>query len=156
MLETNKSFVSHQGRATIRCPHCKNIKQVNVSRLRGKKHRVKLRCSCGSTSLIQLDFRQNYRKKTNLKGTYHLKSAIGSGRAMIIDLSKNGIGFTVSGDIHIIQPGQKAVIDFVLDNRKKTRLKKEVIIRSVNRNRVGGEFSGLQPFEKDFGFYLQP
>ena len=73
----------------------------------------------------------------------------------VINLSKDGIGFSVSG-MHNIRVGQTANVDFVLDNRKSTRITKEVVIKTIDNNRIGCEFLSHQAFEKDFGFYLQP
>ena len=58
--------------------------------------------------------------------------------------------------MHNLKIGQKALIDFVLDNNKSTRLSKEVEIRSVTDNYIGCQFVSHQVFEKDLGFYLQP
>lgn len=71
----------------------------------------------------------------------------------VINLSRNGIGFTVSG-IHAIEAGQKAQIKFTLDNPKKTVLEKEVKIIAVNNNLIGCAFLDDLQFEKDLGFYL--
>ncbi len=79
----------------------------------------------------------------------------GGGSASIHNVSRGGLGFTVSGT-HNIQIGQKALIDFVLDNHKSTRLSKEVEIKAVKDNYIGCEFISHQPFEKELGFYLQP
>lgn len=154
MVHQEKVFVSNDGTATISCPHCGITKQIPVERYRNKKHTVKIRCGCSESFIVQLEFRRNWRKRTELLGTYSIKSG-GGGSATIINLSKNGVGFSVSG-LHRIQAGQKGSIDFVLDNRKSTRISKEIVIRSVDGNRIGCEFVANQPFEKDLGFYLQP
>lgn len=152
-----KSFVSDDGVAIIRCPHCATARKVSVDKFRGKKHTVKLRCNCGESFITQLDFRRNYRKTTELQGTYRITSngAGGGGPMTVVNLSKNGIGFSVSG-MHNIKVGQTASVDFILDNRKSTRINKDVVIKTVDSNRIGCEFLSHQAFEKDFGFYLQP
>jgi predicted RNA-binding Zn-ribbon protein involved in translation (DUF1610 family) len=151
-----KIYVSDDGRATITCPNCGLTRQARVDQYRGRKHTIKINCSCGNSFPVHLEFRRVYRKQTDLKGTYRiLSSGGGGGQVAIRDLSRNGIGFTVSG-IHSIKIGQRALIDFTLDNRKRSRLQKEVIIRSIDSNLIGCEFNNQQAFEKDLGFYLQP
>ena len=155
MTQINRIKVSGDGTVVIRCPHCGIKRKVSVDKFRGKKHTLKPRCSCGKSFITYLDFRSNSRRQTDLYGTYNMKSNSGDrGNAVIANLSKNDICFTVTG-IHNIQIGQEGLIDFVLDNRKSTRLTKEIIIKSVKDNRIGCTFDAHQPFEKDFEFYLQ-
>jgi len=154
-IRSEKVFVS-KGTATITCPHCSKTKRLAVDRYSGRKHTIKVRCNCDTTFLAHLEFRKHYRKPTDLRGLYRITSEGGGGGSVSIhNVSRGGIGFTVSGK-HNIQIGQKALIDFVLDNTKSTRLTKEVEIRSVSNNYIGCQFISQQPFEKDLGFYLQP
>ncbi len=149
-------YVSDEGQATITCPQCGLTRQARVDQYRGRKHTIKVNCSCGIGFPLTLEFRRNYRKRAELQGTYRiLSNGGGGGPAKIYDVSRNGIGFTVSG-VHSIKVGQRALLDFTLDNRKQSRLQKEVVVRSVDRNRIGCEFNSHQAFDKDLGFYLQP
>jgi hypothetical protein len=151
--DTNRVFVSEEGMATLSCPHCAMTRQVPVTKYRGKQHMPKVRCTCGQTFTVNLEFRQQHRKNTQLKGTYHILNDLGDGQVVIRDLSRNGIGFTVAG-VHNIHVGQKLMIDFVLDNQKQTALKKQAVVKAVNMNLIGCEFKQDHAFEKDLGFYL--
>jgi len=154
-ISRSKVFVSENGLATITCPYCNITRQTPVGHYCGKKHQIKAQCTCGESFLLQLEFRKNYRKPTKLEGTYRIVSkGAGGGFATVHDISRNGIGFTVTNP-HNIEVGQKVELSFSLDNRKATRLLKEVIIRSVKGDQIGCEFLGSQAFEKDLGFYLQ-
>ncbi len=107
-----------------------------------------------------LDFRRHFRKETNLEGTYvMLPPAVGKGKLHIHNISQNGIGFTIGFSLygsHAPKPGQKAQVVFQLDNKKRTRIEKLVLIRNVSDNFVGGEFDLSGGFDKDLGFYLRP
>jgi len=149
-----KTFVSEDGFAAIICPNCGLTKQVPVADYCGSKNVIKVRCRCQQTFSAELEFRQHYRKPTDLSGRYDIVTDAGGGRAIINDLSKNGIGFTVSG-IHNVRVGHKIMIDFALDDNKQTPLRKRAVVRSVNNNRIGCEFRKDQAFEKDLGFYLR-
>ena len=154
-IRSEKVFVS-KGTATLSCPDCARSKRIPVDRYIGKKHTIKVKCRCDTSFVAHLEFRKHYRKPTELQGLYRIISeGAGGGSAVIHNISKAGLGFTVSG-VHNIQIGQKALIDFVLDNTKSTRLSKEVEIRTVNKNHIGCQFIPHQPFEKDLGFYLHP
>lgn len=80
--------------------------------------------------------------------------AVGGGKAKILNISLNGACFEVSG-IHKIQIGQTGWVDFTLDDRKATHLKRDFIIRAVVGNAIGCEFKKSQAFEKELGFYLR-
>lgn len=151
--DARRIFVSEDGMATISCAFCNLTRRVPVAAYRGKRHTLKTRCTCGQIFTVNLEFRQQHRKHTQLKGIYQILDDTGGGSAVIRDLSRNGIGFTVAG-IHNIQVGQNISIDFVLDNPKQTELKKQAVVRSVNKNLIGCEFRREQAFEKDLGFYL--
>lgn len=152
---TTKAFVPDNGLAVITCPHCKKTRQTPVAHYCGKKHQIKARCSCGESFLLQLEFRKNYRKPAKLTGTYRIVSkGAGGGSVTIQDISRNGVGFTVDTP-HNIVAGQKIMLEFSLDNKKKTHLAKEAIIRSVKDDQIGCEFIDSKAFEKDLGFYLQ-
>jgi hypothetical protein len=150
----NRAFVSDNGLATITCPNCGLTKQVPVANYCGKRQTVKVRCRCKESFSTQLDFRQSHRKRADLSGIYQILNDRGGGIASIRDISKDGIGFTVSGT-HNVKVGQKIQLVFSLDDRKQTPLQKQAVVRSVHKNRIGCEFSRMQAFEKDLGFYLR-
>ena len=154
-MNVEKVFVKPNNLATIRCPECGFVKNISVAKYRHDRKPLKIRCRCNHTFVISLDFRQHFRKPVILTGTYHLQPpANGAGLMKVKNISRSGVGFTVSG-IHAIQPGQKARIEFTLNNRKKTKLDKKVAIISVSGNFIGCTFLDDQPFEKDLGFFLR-
>ncbi|MBU1139179.1 MAG: PilZ domain-containing protein [Proteobacteria bacterium] len=156
-MDVQKAFVKSNDTALIRCPQCDLIKDIAVGKFRDNKHTLKTRCSCGHAFVIALDFRKTYRKPTKIEGIYNLTGppTSGGGRMLVFNISRSGVGFSVSGH-HNINVGQKATINFTLDNKKQTKLCKEVIIRSVRENNIGCEFLDPGDIGKDLGFYLQP
>ncbi|MEN8188739.1 MAG: hypothetical protein ABFS19_02745 [Thermodesulfobacteriota bacterium] len=150
-----KVFVKANDTATIRCPECDSTRKVEVGGYRFKQHTLKVRCSCSHCYLISLDFRKNFRKKTDLPGNYLIDPPVGgNGPIQVTNISKTGVGFTVAG-IHNFQVGLEANLEFTLDNRLQSQLNKKVIVRSVNGDYIGSEFADHQDFEKELGFYLR-
>lgn len=147
-------FVTEDGLAAITCPNCGLTRKVPVATYCGKRHSLKVRCRCNQTFTAELEFRQYHRKPTDLSGIYDLLSDSGGGRVVIKDLSRNGIGFMVSG-MHNVKVGHNILIDFSLDDQKQTKLRKKAVVRAVHNNRIGCEFKKDQAFEKDLGFYLR-
>ena len=153
---TNKTFVKDDSQATIVCPACSCAKTISVEEFRHKQHVLKVKCKCGHTFTLQLEFRQFFRKDTELQGVYDVKPpARGGGIVKITNLSLTGACFEVRG-VHGLKIGQKGSIVFTLDNRKETVLYRQVIIRTVDGNRIGCEFVEERAFEKELGFYLLP
>ena len=158
MTETEhqeRSFVKDDDMAIIVCPSCSAAKTISVAQFRNAPHTVTVKCKCGKAFKVLLDFRQSYRKPTNLTGIYAMQPpAVGGGMVKIRDVSLTGLCFEVKG-VHDIKIGQKAVVEFTLDSRKETKIKKQVTIRSIRTNAIGCEFHQDQAFEKDLGFYLR-
>ena len=148
-----RAFVAEDGTAAFVCPNCEMSRNVPVFSFRGNKHSINIRCRCQETFTIDLDFRKSHRKITKLSGFYEISSG-GGGRAEISDLSREGLGFIVSG-IHNVRVGQKLQVNFALDDKNNTPLNKTAVVRSVDQNRIGCEFKKDQAFEKGLGFYLR-
>jgi hypothetical protein len=143
--------------ATIACPACETIKHISTQQFRYARHTITVRCQCQHSFTVLLNFRRFYRKQTSLTGTYAPtgKGGAGGGFIHVNNLSRNGIGFTVSG-MHQIEKGQEIQLEFQLNDKKKTTLKKRAVVRSVRQNAIGCEFLGSGELDKDLGFFLQP
>ena len=115
-----------------------------------------IRCRCQQVFTVLLDFRRHYRKQTSLPGTYEILSegGVGGGIIHINNISRGGVGFTVSG-MHRIEKDQVLHLEFQLNDKKKTALKKRVQVKSVLQNAIGCQFVGADPMERALGFFLQ-
>lgn len=153
--EPVKSFVTEENQAHVICPSCSHAATIRVQLDKNHKHVFKVKCKCSETFTLHLEFRRQYRKPTELPGSYELeKATTGNNRIQVVDLSVKGACFEVMG-IHDLQPGQRGSINFTLDNRKETVLEKKVIIRSVAGKRIGCEFADDTAFDRDLGFYVR-
>jgi len=152
----NTSFVKDNSVTTIICPHCYSAKTTSVEQFRNKQRKLKVKCKCGYTFKIELEFRRQYRKNTNLHGKSQLDAPTFNGRiGKIVNLSMNGLCFEVQG-IHDIQIGQKGSINFTIDDRQETTLIRNVTVRSIQGNQIGCEFIEDRAYQKELGFYLRP
>ncbi len=151
-----KVYVRDNDTATLICPSCGAVKQFDAGRYRNQRHSFSVRCRCQHVFSVQLDFRRHYRKATNLTGTYEVlsKGGIGGGLVQIHNLSQSGLGFTVSGT-HRIQKGQLLQIEFQLSDKNRTALKKQAIVRTVENNTIGCEFSCITEMDKALGVFLR-
>ena len=150
-------FVCGNNTATIICPACNAAKTISAEPYRNKRNLIKVRCRCNKIFALRLDFRDHYRKETSLPGTYSITTPgkIGGGVIHIRNISREGIGFTVTG-VHHLEKGLKLILDFQLDDKMKTQLRKDAIVRLVEKNYIGCQFVATVAEEKALGFYLRP
>lgn len=155
-MKTIPVHVRGNNAATLACPFCGVIKHFSAAQFRSARHTVTVRCRCQETFSVLLDFRRNYRKQTNLPGTYEVVSegGMGGGIIQINNISRSGVGFTVSG-LHRIEKDQELRIEFQLNDKNKTVLKKQALVKSVRQNAVGCEFKSNTEMDKALGFFLQ-
>ena len=154
-METKKAYVDVDGKVTLICPACSVPKSTSVASFKGKCHFLKVRCPCGNVFRVQLDFRQQHRKTTDLQGVYVCVKppGLGGGRMTVKDISRGGVGIEVI-ESHNLQVGCILEITFNLDDRKKTQIKKKTVVRSITDNFIGCQFTDEELYEKEIGFYL--
>ena len=151
-----KTNVRQDNTAVFHCPHCGRQKAITVDKLRGHKHKLKVECGCKETFIVNLEFRKKVRKKTYLRGTYINHSQKGSsGDLNIKNISVVGLEFT-SLNVQGFKVDDELAVEFNLDNKHKSKISKNVIVREVRRRSVGCEFeiSGELAFVGPLGNYV--
>ena len=155
-MTSTKAFVRTDGSTTIICPECRIAKNVSALPFKGKKHLLKVRCPCGKAFAVQLDFRHHYRKNADLPAKYSFVDTPEDGdfNVQITNLSLSGICFTTNSP-NLLTIGLNLIIEFNLDDKRKTLIKKKITVRNIREQVIGCEFTGNEAFEKNLGFYLQ-
>lgn len=151
-------FISSKNTATFICPECNSAKTVDVARYAAiqQKVTVKCRCACGHHFEVILEKRRQYRKTTDLPGTYFYRMANGEmdkGNMRVVDVSSSGLKLklAVARDFTI---GDTLRVEFHLDDKRRTFMEKKVIVRNVQSNLVGTAFAPLEGDDPHLGFYL--
>lgn len=151
-------FISKNNTATFRCPKCGHSKTTDVSQYASsdKKISVNCTCACGHQFRCRLEKRKQYRKGADLPGKFTLLGKNGpedTGLAKVVDLSTTGLKLkmTVPRNFPI---GAKLLVEFHLDDRKRTPMEKRVIVRNVSGLYVGASFHPNEPDDPALGFYL--
>jgi hypothetical protein len=93
---TQKVYVTSKQMATISCPQCNRSKTVDVSKYAtlDKMVRINVKCPCGHAYKAILEKRKQYRKETNLAGTFiHFINGQPQTRGLMTvkDLSTSGV-----------------------------------------------------------------
>ena len=156
-METEKVFVNDDFDGIVICPQCEKRKRTNFSAFRGRRNRTfKVKCTCETHFQVLVDFRRSYRKKTDFTGVYtRLSYKKEKGEMHILNLSARGIGFRTT-DLSGLSQGDKIRMQFTLDDQKHSKIDTEGIIRNVDGNYVGCEFTDPSQHQSTLGFYLMP
>jgi predicted RNA-binding Zn-ribbon protein involved in translation (DUF1610 family) len=155
---TQKVFITTKNTATFVCPECGNTSIANVSKYAAidKKVTVNCKCICGHQFKVSLEKRRQYRKATNLPGIYYYDRGHGDvdkGNMRVVDISSNGLKLKFNVERHF-DGGERLRVEFHLDDKRHTYIKKEVIVRNTFNNLVGTSFSPHEGDDPDLGFYL--
>jgi c-di-GMP-binding flagellar brake protein YcgR len=106
-----------------------------------------------------LERRRYYRKKTNLPGAYVYSPAGGQqqkGSMTVTDISRAGVKFKVMV-LPKFEIGATFYVEFHLDDKQQTLIKKEATAKMIADRLIGAEFCSIDPSDpsdKALGFYL--
>ncbi len=153
-------FISASNTATFRCPECGQAKTADVSRYAALNKRVTVSCTCacGHHFRCRLEKRKQYRKGANLPGRFTLMGKGGpedTGLMNVVDISTTGLKLKMAVP-RVFPIGATLLVEFHLDDRKRTEMKKRVIVRNVSGPHVGASFHPNELDDPALGFYLMP
>ncbi len=170
-------YVGSDNKVALACPGCEKAKVVDVSKYLKSSGSVNLtyrfrcddcecghkdcneclhnECSQGYVNTVKLERRVHIRKDTMLPGKLTLNSDDHL-PVQVLDLSRTGARIRVSSPI-TVKLGQKVIIDFQLDDRKKTAIQKEGKVVRGKGSVAALAFSEIETYstaDKAIGFYL--
>jgi hypothetical protein len=153
-----KIYITSQQTATFICPNCSRSKTVDVSKYAtlDKVVRVKVKCPCGHAYTAILEKRKQYRRETNLPGTYIQLlegKPVAKGLLTVKDISATGLKLRLNSPQNLAI-GDPLQIEFHLDDRNRTLIQKLVVVRNKYGPFVGVEFGPTEALDQALGFYL--
>ena len=149
-----KIYVDDTNKATVICPKCGFLQNIDVTNFKDTQKKLKGRCRCGETYQFTIEFRKKYRKDVRLPGEYVVQGKGEKGEIIIRELSLTGIRFESLRPNQILKDDTLEVT-FKLDNPPRSKIRKPVKVMWVRDRSVGAQFSERKLYEKDLGFYLQ-
>ena len=162
---TKRVHVNKENLAAIKCPHCGTMKLISVAKFKGCKHSLKVKCTCSNNFAVSLNFRERYRKSTDIDGKYGkvdhdikvLEVQDPKNKCKIADLSLSGVALSING-AHDLQIGDDIMVSFTLDDTSRTDIKRLAKVRVVGQGFVGCKFDEVDSplYDKALGFYLMP
>jgi len=122
--------------------------------------KLKVACSCGHHYPVFLDKRKKFRKQADLEGIYkdikghpEKPDAAYTGRLNVLDLSLNGVRVRLRDKPHFVV-GDTLALEFTLNDKNRSLIKKNVVVRSINDLAAGFEYVTQPSFDSVLGFYL--
>jgi hypothetical protein len=146
-------FVNSENKAIFTCPKCTKAKTVNIANLVNEKKEIKVKCTCGHVYPVVLERRKFYRKKTNLPGIFILEQNKKEYSMIVTNLSRYGLEFN-SSESEKLKVGDRVGVEFRLDDKTRSLIKKKIIIRKIEEKTIGAEFCFPDEYDKALGFYL--
>ncbi len=154
-METTRIYIaSRQNLTAIQCPRCRKNTEVSIAAL-GFRYRLKVKCRCLNSFMVEVEFRDKSRKLVNLPGSYEVAENAGAldtpspaltrveshldrgePNCRIIDLSREGIGF-LAMDQRAIKIGSIVELGFRLDNEAGTKVREACLVKHVKSTFVG-------------------
>jgi len=157
---TEKVFIYKDNKAIIICPKCEKSKAIDVSEELGSKYLVRLKhkCSCGYLYIVLLERRKRHRKIINLPGTYtcFVSGEKKAKESMTIqDITRAGLSFKPDESANQkFNMGNTLFLEFHLDDKSKSLIKKEAVIKNIRSPYIGVEFSSVDLYDQALGRYM--
>jgi hypothetical protein len=156
-----KVFISSDHTITFKCPKCNQPRTVDVSNYQNleKVERVKVKCACKNIYYALIEKRKQFRKRTNFPGTFtHIVSDTpkDKGTMIVTDVSRTGLKIKLNSKREFII-GDKIIVEFHLDDKSRSLIKKECIIKKDFGLEFGIEFISVHPSDpsdRAIGFYM--
>lgn len=100
-----KYFVNRKETVTIRCRTCGRQETFPVAMIRERNHQVRVSCACAETFEVDFEFRQDYRQKTNIAGTFRALTTPRNRarKCLIADQSLGGLLLTINEMVPVKQ-----------------------------------------------------
>jgi hypothetical protein len=134
------------------------VTNFDASAYRNRDSRIKIRCRCGESMTMLVEFREFYRRSVSLSGRC-LVHRTGKVLDMTVrDLSMSGLSFFL--DLpeqdeagNYIQVGDVITVRFRLDAPPENEIERKAEVRNIRGEAIGAKFSKSE-YDKELGFYL--
>jgi PilZ domain-containing protein len=153
-----KAYITSDNTAIFACAACNRQHIVDVSKYLDlpEKTRMRLTCKCGHSWTTMLEKRRHYRKDVSFPGRYIFRTEgkpTFEGNMTVVDISRRGLKVTLH-DKRDFQAGDWLEVEFRLDNKPRTLVKRMTIIKSAFGLKLGLAFPEHKHEDPDIGFYM--
>ena len=146
-------YPNENGQAVIICPQCMTHTPIDANPYMQRHKPLKVGCRCGHKFPVVFDTRNFYRKALRLPGQYTKLPTDDPEFITIEDLSYTGVKFRTRLS-HKIEVDDALMLDFILDNKQRSRIVKTVRVMWVMGPVIGAEFRDRQAYSSELTYYL--
>lgn len=149
-----KVYINQGNEGEIICPLCDKTRSVNVTNQRIPKKPIKVKCTCGHTFTIVLEYRKYHRKTVSIPGKLlDVDSKDEVAEILITSVSVTGVGFELTGITRVNLEDVFEIV-FTLDDDFASVVNEEIVIKRVDGNHIGGEFCDGDKYHYELDFYI--
>ncbi len=157
----HRACISKDNTAHIECPKCGKSAIADVSKYSAAQKAIKLKvnCPCGHTYAVFLERRRFFRKNVELPGFYTTEKDAAKKPMTVTDLSRSGVKFETP-DARGLNRDDRITLEFTLDDKHRTFIKKEATVVKIWGLQIGVEFASRDPnnpydraYDMAIGFY---
>ncbi|MBF0228005.1 MAG: PilZ domain-containing protein [Desulfamplus sp.] len=153
-----KGYIDNNNESLFICPNCGFQRRFNALPFKDKKKTLTIKCKCGQSTDIQLEFRKYFRKKVGIPGSCSIENDNKRKFDIIIkDISLGGVGiefvFVNKKYISEIEVGDIVVVEFKLEHKREKPIIKRCIVKIKINNVIGAEFVD-ENYAQVIGFYM--
>ena len=154
-MKVHKVLVDADNSGLFVCPRCKTEKRAEVSKFRGCISPIRVKCPCGSTFAVSLEFRRAPRKGTDLVGYFCPFPESGDWEEMVVEnVSFGGLMFLPLTH-HTIREGDQVKVRFRLDDERRSEIERTAVVRRETPDHsLHCSFNDRSAYAKALGFYF--
>jgi hypothetical protein len=149
-----KIFINSNNEGEIVCPKCEKAKTIHLAKDRIPIKPIRVKCNCGHSFSIVLEYRKYYRKPVSIPGKLcHRQSGEELGEIVVTSVSVVGIGFDLKSVVSVLMDEVYEVV-FTLDDNLDSTIREAVVVRRINGKDVGAEFLDAEKYNYELDFYI--
>ena len=137
-----KYFVNRQENVTVKCPACGRTGVLPVERLRSGKHAIKVGCPCGEDFVVEVEFRKDFRRKTQLVGTVRALTTPRrrARQCTIADQSSGGLLLRLDEEVPV-KKDDRLIVSIPLEGQATQMVERIISVRHCDLGLgIGGAF----------------
>jgi hypothetical protein len=153
-MKVIKIFIDHNNEGEIVCPKCEKNKTIHVSKDRIPLKPIRVKCNCGYSFSILLEYRKYHRKVVSIPGKLlHRETGDEIAEIVITSVSVVGLGFDLKSAASVTENEVYRVV-FTLDDSFESTIQEEIIVTRINGRSIGAEFGDQDKYNYELDFYV--
>jgi hypothetical protein len=153
-MQIIKIYVNNANEGEIVCPKCEKTKTIHLSNDRIPHKPIRVKCNCGYSFSIVLEYRKYYRKTVSIPGKLvHIQTGEDIAKIVVTSLSVVGVGFELKSTGSVTVNGVYYIV-FTLDDSLESAIREAIVVKRVSGSNIGAEFCDQEKYNYELDFYI--